>query len=125
MFEAGDVMEVLKNCGGLELTRVMRCHVCKRKYRDVTARVDERDVRLLPPDYVPEKDYQHGLSADATRLKDALVATSQQLAEWGLNDGPLDNSRKLKVNMDDVHHLERTIHEALAQVSVFLDDLDG
>lgn len=58
------------------------------------------------------------------RLKTALIATSEQLASWSLNAGPLNPSprRRYGPAPGELEHLEHVIHEALALSGVVLDD---
>lgn len=52
IFEAGSVMRVTRNFGGLHLENVVRC-MCGQKRRDTVRGVAEIDVRLLSVEFVP------------------------------------------------------------------------
>lgn len=53
IFEAGEVMYVDRNHGGLHLSAVIRCQHCARRHHYSITRVPETDVELLPVDYQP------------------------------------------------------------------------
>ena len=52
-FKAGEVMLVDKNFGGLVLKATTHCPCCERHFTHAIRRVDERDVELLPVDFIP------------------------------------------------------------------------
>lgn len=56
IFDAGEIMRVYKNHGGLSLERLYRCPTCARSSIQSITGVSERDVELLPLDYVPLVD---------------------------------------------------------------------
>lgn len=81
IFEAGQVLQVVKNHNGLELTTVVRCPECHRRNQDIIRGVSERDVFLLPPEYRPEdaddRDIRlqvNSLKAENERLRAILTA---------------------------------------------------
>lgn len=56
IFEAGEVMRVERNHGGLSLTGIRRCPHCERGFRHYIRGVREGDVELLPKAYQPDGD---------------------------------------------------------------------
>lgn len=53
IFEAGEVMRVERNHGGLHLAAVRRCEHCKRRSHYRVRGVRETEVELLPEDFTP------------------------------------------------------------------------
>lgn len=53
IFEAGEVMLVTRNFGGLQLESVRACDTCRRKHRHRITKVSEHHVHLLPKECVP------------------------------------------------------------------------
>ncbi len=53
ILEAGEVMRVTRNHGGLDLEAVIQCDHCNRNNRRFVRKLQERSVVLLPADFVP------------------------------------------------------------------------
>jgi hypothetical protein len=83
VFEAGEVMRVDRNYGGLHLSVVRHCSVCKKRHRGRINRVSEDDVRLLPEDYRPEEDLfsVYALRAKVEKLEGDLEWREEQLTK--------------------------------------------
>lgn len=54
VFEAGEVMLVTRNFGGLQLEAVIKCKYCARRHLHRVVKIPEAAVSLLPADYKPE-----------------------------------------------------------------------
>jgi hypothetical protein len=82
VFEAGEVMRVDRNYGGLHLSAVRHCSECKKRYRGHLRKVQERDVMLLPEDYRPESEgglfSVYALRAEVERLKALAICSSDE-----------------------------------------------
>ncbi len=52
-FEAGEILEVYENWGGLKLQTIKYCPECSRRFRHTIKSVNENDVELLPEDWKP------------------------------------------------------------------------
>ena len=55
IFKAGDVMLVERNYGGLHLKATRNCKECGQQFRAWIIKVAEREVELLPKDYIPSE----------------------------------------------------------------------
>jgi hypothetical protein len=53
IFDAGTVMKVTRNFGGLHLIAVAACKDCTLRFRHQVQGIPEADVELLPADYTP------------------------------------------------------------------------
>lgn len=53
IFLAGETLKVLNSYGGLTLLRQHVCEHCGRR-TDIVTKIAEREVELLPEDYIPE-----------------------------------------------------------------------
>ncbi len=53
IFEAGEVMRVYRNYGGLWLEALFECTECARRVRGRIKKVQEYDVELIPPGFTP------------------------------------------------------------------------
>ena len=80
IFHAGEIMLVERNHGGLHLARRKQCPRCKEHYLSRLNRVQERDVELLPEDYIPEEHLStvDALRAEVERLKELAVYSSDE-----------------------------------------------
>ena len=76
MFQAGTVMRVIQNRGGLKLAKVKSCPRCAAEHRERIHKVDEVDVELLHQDYEPVTQPDEVLFEIETGENDWAVKTS-------------------------------------------------
>ncbi len=55
ILDVGEVMEVMRNFGGLNLSAVTQCENCNKHTRRYVTKVPEWNVELLPIDYKPQE----------------------------------------------------------------------
>lgn len=53
IYEAGEVMRVTRNYGGLQLTALYECRECGRRGQGHITKVHEESVELIPPGFEP------------------------------------------------------------------------
>ena len=84
IFEAGEVLRVIKNYSGLELERMGRCAHCTNLYRTLISHVSEWQVELLPEDYshvaVPPRIVLTPERLEALRFASSVVSLNDDVA---------------------------------------------
>lgn len=118
MFSAGEVLRVDRNYGGLWLSTVRLCSECKQRRRDKINRVQERDVELLPEDYVPEENPSSvdALRDEIGRLREACL----QVREWGIELAslqPAAREQRFIVLWQDINQTLRTAVQEIDKVT--------
>lgn len=117
VFQAGEVLEVVNNHGGLTLKAMRTCPRCEARHRRrLISKVSEDDVHLLPLDFVPD---------EPPILPDAWVAVCANLVTWLESScGPLERAWE---NTDIGHwdNVEWTYEETIGAIRDGYEDVSA